>query len=172
MLAQMPASLVLRDLVPWGFVGVAVACIGVGFLLGERDAERHYVKRFRARARYLRWLSMSCLCIMGAMVTTATTLAGEKQPGGLIAFGLVAAVLASVYRYIVRLSYFYDARADGFDLLTGTTVPEFRAREAIKSLEDYAQLVAILSPDRVEYSSASTALKSAADLLKPTKTEE
>jgi hypothetical protein len=165
----MPALRALGGLAPWAFVGVAIVCLVLGVYFGERNAERKFVVRFRGRARYLRWLSMSCLAVMGFMVTMATRLTGDGQAGGLVAFGLVAAVLASVYRYIVRLAYFYDARADAFELLLGETEPKFRGADGATPLEDYSRLVAILSPDAVEYSSATTALNSAAEALKTAK---
>lgn len=106
---------------------------------------------------------MSCLAIMGAMVTAGIKAAKPDGALGAVAvFGLVAAVLASVYRYIVRLAYFYDARADVFELLEGGRKPNIAGSSGM-TVDACVQLLRLISPDAVEYSGNADALKKAAD---------
>jgi hypothetical protein len=146
-----------------GFALLAVATLVVGLLVDERRMDDDFVRRFRGRARYLRWLSMSCLALMGAMVSAGIN---AVQPGAGLGtaavFGLVAAVLASVYRYIVRLAYFYEARADVFELLRGDCKPAIFGESGV-TVNTCGQLLLFLAPETVEYSSSVDSLKKAVD---------
>ncbi|HEY7376296.1 MAG TPA: hypothetical protein VIF57_29305 [Polyangia bacterium] len=152
------------------FIGLAVSCVVAAFIAGnERWGVEEFVTRFRRRGRYLRWLSMACLAAMGAMIASgvetvhvvATVGAAQVTSGtpetvaSIAVAGLVAALLASVYRYIVRLAYFYDSRADALDLL-GLKKKSPLDRD---ELDNLARLMRVLAPEGVHYPSASGALK-------------
>jgi hypothetical protein len=99
---------------------------------------------------------MSCLALMGAMLTAAVRATHPAKPselGPIAVFGLMAAVLASVYRYIVRLAYFYEARADAFELL-GVTKSLGTVSGPKEITDSCAALLPLLSPDKVEYPNA------------------
>jgi hypothetical protein len=85
-------------------------------------------------------------------------------------FGLAAAVLASVYRYIVRLSYFYESRADAVHLYWSNGTPDLTDKGG-KTMRACARLMRDLSPEEVQFPSALSSLKHVADALlkKPSK---
>lgn len=142
------------------FIVVAAICVAIAFVRGNDHKATHYVDRFRRRARYLRWLSMACLAALGAMLVAAMKVATpENSPLGVIAvFGLVVAVLASVYRYIVRLAYFYDSRADAFEIVGLNANPSLGLKGATAHLAACARLIRMLSPEPVEFSSTGGSL--------------
>jgi hypothetical protein len=142
------------------FIVATGSCVIGAFWFGREPDGESVLVRLRNRARYLRWLSMACLGAMGAMVASgvhAIEISGDDKGKVAIASvamaGLVAVVLASVYRYIVRLAYFFEARADAFQLLDEVAEDELRGVRAL------AQLTAILSPERVAFESVGSALK-------------
>ena len=120
------------------------------------------VTRLRRRARYLRWLSMGCLAVLGAMMVSGVEtvrLGGQGEKIASIAIaGVVAIVLASVYRYIVRLAYFFDGRADAFQLLG-------RVEKKSRTVGVLARLTRILAPERVSYEGMGSALKALAPVI-------
>jgi hypothetical protein len=140
------------------FIAATGSCVMGAFWFGREPDGESVLVRLRNRARYLRWLSMACLGAMGAMVAsgvdTVRFIGDDKVKIASVAMaGLVAVVLASVYRYIVRLAYFFESRADAFQVLDEVAEDELRGVRAL------AQLTAILSPDRVAFESVGSALK-------------
>lgn len=88
----------------------------------DESSLRLDIQDFRRRGRWYRLMSMFVLFLMVAVAlvgfTVASTSASSAQqsPGGEALAALVLVVLtrilASIYRYNLRLSSFYDARAD------------------------------------------------------------
>lgn len=146
----------------------AVTCLVCGLGVGEREGEHRFVNRFRARARYLRWLSMSCLSVVGAMLAASVKAVAPDALGRAAIFGLGAALLASVYRYIVRLSYFYESRADLLALIGKDSEPRLVGEEPV-SMETCAQIALLLTPDAVEYPANADSLKKAVEQWLQTK---
>jgi hypothetical protein len=147
------------------------ACIATGFVFGER--ENHvYPERWRHRARYLRWLSMACLAAMALLVAQVVAIQQSSQTsssfGSSVVLGLLAAVLAAVYRYIVRLAYFYEARADAADLMPKGPNKELDLTTHERLIR-FALLCQSLSPDQIEYPKAEDVL---GGLLKITQKNE
>ena len=153
------------------FVVAIVFCVVGAFRVGGEPKDADIVTRLRNRARYLRWLSMGCLAVMGAMVAAGveTVHLGDKGPEKIASVamaGIVAVVLASVYRYIVRLAYFFEARADAFQLLVQSVDAKSRTVEVLAHLTD------LLAPDHMSYEGTGTALKGLAAALIPSSGEK
>jgi branched-subunit amino acid transport protein len=146
------------------FVLAVVVCVMGAFWFGRESDDLAIVTRLRRRARYLRWLSMGCLAVMGAMVVSGVEtvrVGGQGEKIASIAMaGIVAIVLASVYRYIVRLAYFFDGRADAFQLLG-------RVEKKSRTVGVLARLTHILAPERVSYEGIGAALKALAPVVGP-----
>ena len=87
------------------------------------------------------------------LVSTVTT-----RIGAILILLFLVQILVSLYRYNIRLAAYYDARADGFELM------------AVEKLEDIEAVIRILSPENIDFgkqptSPASHAVELAKEVL-------
>lgn len=149
--------------------------IAVIFLIGAykkgRERNTQFPERWRRRASFMQWISWACLTFMAwlVMFLVFTGFGSTQDKSGTIfsalVLGLFATVLASIYRYIVRLAYFYEALADAADLIKGES-KEFELDQEGEPLNQFVLLAATLSPETVEYSKVVESLELAQRLAK------
>lgn len=174
----------IYDCFRWVLFPIVLVCLAGGVVLFLRQAFRQgreedgdnavrFPLRWRRRAMFLRWVSWACLAFMALLVAVVVfiemvcDLAGKLEViGSVLVFGLFATALVSVYRYIVRLAYFYEALADAADLTAGNPAPDFQISEA--NIDMFVILVATVSPETVEYAKAVDSLEVAQKVKKLT----
>ena len=68
------------------------------------------------------------------------------QTAQVAVLGIVSAILVWVYRYIIKLSYFYDARADALAVLKNNDDDTHRQQLEVGELDDFKRILQLLSP--------------------------
>jgi hypothetical protein len=92
---------------------------------------------------------MACLSAIGALVSIAfsSPMNSEAvQTAQVAVLGIVSAILVWVYRYIIKLSYFYDARADALAVLKNNDDDTHRQQLEVGELDDFKRILQLLSP--------------------------
>ena len=158
-------SLLILPLIAFIFFVIGAYKVG-------RERDTQFPERWRRRAKFMQWISWACLTFMAWLVMFLVNTEFDSIPDHLnaiffaLVLGLFATVLASIYRYIVRLAYFYEALADAADLIMGESKSGFKLDQGGEFLNKFVLLATTLSPETVQYSKVVENLKLAQILAK------